>query len=86
MSHLTPAELVHLISAHTRLYPNPDDPWDNSPVAAESRTKFLEMGAIYRDLSGHFQTTAIGARWIDRILSTPDPVEWEIMIMPRGEG
>ena len=83
---LTPAELVHLISAHTRIYPDPNDPWDNSPVAEESRQKFLEMGVIFRDLSGHYLTTAIGKRWVERILATPDPLEWEILKTQSSEG
>ena len=74
---LTPAELVHLVSAHTRIYPDPRDPWDNSPVAVESRERFLKMGVIYQETDGHYRTTEMGGRWIERILATPDPAEWE---------
>jgi len=74
---LTPAELSHLISAYCRLYPNADEPFDVSPVGESTRQKFVEMGVIYQDTDGFYRATAIGERWLERILATPDPVEWE---------
>jgi len=80
VSHLTPAELKHLLDAHTRVYPDPASDWDMSPVGVDTRKRFVEMGMIYIHEDGYYRTTEIGSRWIERILATPDPATWDRML------
>ena len=80
MSHLTPAELKHLLDAHTRIYPDETSQWDMSPVGVDTRKRFVEMGMIYLHEDGSYRTTEIGSRWIERILATPDPATWDRML------
>ena len=87
----TPCELVALLRAYVIAdYPDPKDPWDNSPAMKAARLRLCAL-EVMQDATpaGHFEQqryelTERGRAWVQLLTTTPVPVPSSTWVDPRS--